>query len=68
MSKRVIECNICGEPLAAANDEELVRAVRGHIEAEHEGADVGRGAHARDGSGRGLRGWGQLGGACMGAL
>ncbi len=40
MSKRVVECNICGEPLAAANDEELVRALRGHIEAEHEGSDV----------------------------
>ncbi len=40
MTKRVIECNICGEPIAAANDEELVRALRGHMEAEHEGASL----------------------------
>lgn len=39
MSKRVVECNICGEPLAAATDEELSRRVRGHLEAEHEEAD-----------------------------
>jgi predicted small metal-binding protein len=35
MSKRVIECNICGEPLAAATDEELLRQVQGHHESEH---------------------------------
>ena len=35
MSKRVIECNICGEPLSAATDEELLRQVLGHVEAEH---------------------------------
>jgi predicted small metal-binding protein len=40
MSKRVIECNICGEPLAAANDDELVRALRTHLEAEHEGSEM----------------------------
>lgn len=38
MSKRVVECNICGEPLAAATDEELLRALRAHVEAEHESA------------------------------
>ena len=30
MSKRVIECNICGEPLAAATDDELLRQVQAH--------------------------------------
>jgi predicted small metal-binding protein len=35
MTKRVIECNICGEPLSAANDEELLRQVQKHLEAEH---------------------------------
>jgi predicted small metal-binding protein len=32
---RVVECNICGEPLAAATDDELVRRLRAHTEAEH---------------------------------
>ena len=36
MTRRVIECNICGEPLAAANDEELARRLRAHVESEHE--------------------------------
>jgi predicted small metal-binding protein len=36
MSKRVVECNICGEPLSAATDEELVRQVCRHYESEHE--------------------------------
>jgi len=35
MSKRVIECNICGEPLAAATDEELLRQMQAHHESEH---------------------------------
>jgi predicted small metal-binding protein len=35
MSKRVIECNICGEPLAAATDEELLRQVQKHHQSEH---------------------------------
>lgn len=35
MSMRVMECNICGEPLAGATDEELLRRVREHTEAEH---------------------------------
>jgi len=32
---RMVECNICGEPLAAATDEELLRRMRGHVETEH---------------------------------
>jgi predicted small metal-binding protein len=35
MSMRVVECNICGEPLAAANDEEVLRRLRDHFESEH---------------------------------
>jgi predicted small metal-binding protein len=33
---RVIECNECGETLQAANDEELVRVLRAHLESEHD--------------------------------
>ena len=36
MSMRVVECNICGETLAAANDDELVARLRAHAESEHE--------------------------------
>jgi predicted small metal-binding protein len=45
MSMRVIECNICGEPLAAANDDELLGRLRAHMEGEHssEGFDDQRG-------------------------
>ena len=32
---RVVECNVCGEPLSAATDDELERRVRSHMEAEH---------------------------------
>jgi predicted small metal-binding protein len=35
MSMRVLECNICGEPLAAANDDELLRRLRDHFGSEH---------------------------------
>jgi predicted small metal-binding protein len=35
MTKRVVECNICGEPLAAATDDELLRQVREHYRSEH---------------------------------
>ena len=35
MSMRVVECNICGEALSAATDDELLRRVRGHMETEH---------------------------------
>ncbi|MGB0094168.1 MAG: hypothetical protein WBP81_16760 [Solirubrobacteraceae bacterium] len=38
MSKRVVECNVCGEPLAAATDEELLQQLRAHVEAEHDAA------------------------------
>ena len=34
MSMRVVECNICGDVLAAANDEELLDRLRGHMELE----------------------------------
>jgi len=39
MSMRVLECNICGETLAAANDEELLRRLRDHVETEHSASD-----------------------------
>ena len=35
MTTRVIECNICGEPLAAATDDELLRQMQTHHNAEH---------------------------------
>jgi predicted small metal-binding protein len=35
MSMRVVECNTCGETLAGASDEELLRRMRAHVEAEH---------------------------------
>ena len=35
MTKRVIECNICGEPLSAATDDELLGQVLRHTESEH---------------------------------
>lgn len=35
MSMRVLECNICGEPLAAATDEELLARLRAHIQSAH---------------------------------
>ena len=40
MTKRVIECNICGEPLSAATDDELLRQVQKHLEAEHPDAPL----------------------------
>jgi len=36
MTRRVIECNVCGEPLAAANDEELLGRLRAHMQSEHD--------------------------------
>lgn len=33
---RVIECNICGETLSAADDEELTRQLKEHLADEHE--------------------------------
>lgn len=41
MTKRVIECNICGEPLSAATDGELLRQVQSHYASEHEDAALG---------------------------
>jgi hypothetical protein len=35
MTKRVIECNTCGEPLAAATDDELLVQMQSHYEREH---------------------------------
>ena len=35
MTKRVIECNICGEPLSAATDDELLRRSSCTTESEH---------------------------------
>lgn|GEM_PF-5177389 len=35
MSMRVVECNVCGETLAAATDDELLRRLRDHTEEEH---------------------------------
>jgi predicted small metal-binding protein len=35
---RVVECNICGEAISAANDDELVGRVRAHLESEHDEA------------------------------
>jgi hypothetical protein len=32
---RVMECNVCGETLSAANDEDLVATVRRHMDDQH---------------------------------
>ena len=32
---RVVECNVCGETIAGANDDELLRRLRAHTESEH---------------------------------
>jgi predicted small metal-binding protein len=37
---RVIECNTCGEPLTGADDDELLRRLRSHMEAEHSDATL----------------------------
>jgi predicted small metal-binding protein len=37
---RVIECNICGHTLSAANDDELVRALTGHVADQHPDAGL----------------------------
>ncbi len=44
---RVVECNICGETLAAATDEELLRRLRAHMESEHSSASFDE-AQARE--------------------
>jgi predicted small metal-binding protein len=33
---QVIECNICGETVSAADERELVGRLRGHLASEHE--------------------------------
>jgi predicted small metal-binding protein len=33
--KRTIECNHCGEPLSAANNDELVAQIQEHYAQEH---------------------------------
>jgi predicted small metal-binding protein len=47
MSMRVIECNACGEVLAAATDEELVHRLQEHMGTEHRDAALDEAA-ARD--------------------
>jgi predicted small metal-binding protein len=32
----VVECDICGETISAANDEELAARVRDHLESQHD--------------------------------
>jgi predicted small metal-binding protein len=32
---RVIECNVCGETVAGATDDELLQRLRSHTESEH---------------------------------
>jgi predicted small metal-binding protein len=33
---RVVECDICGETISAASDDELVSRVSAHLESEHD--------------------------------
>jgi predicted small metal-binding protein len=33
---RVVECDICGETISAANDEELAGRLKDHLASEHE--------------------------------
>jgi hypothetical protein len=40
MTKRVIECNVCGEPLAAATDDELLGQMQRHYAREHPDASL----------------------------
>jgi len=40
MSMRVIECNVCGETLAAATDDELLRRLRDHTGSEHPDSEL----------------------------
>jgi predicted small metal-binding protein len=35
---RVVECNVCGETVAGANDDELLRRLRAHTESAHRSA------------------------------
>lgn len=33
---RTIECNVCGEPLSAADDDELAKQLKDHLADEHD--------------------------------
>jgi predicted small metal-binding protein len=33
---RVVECDVCGEPISAADDEELVGQLQAHLTKEHD--------------------------------
>jgi predicted small metal-binding protein len=35
---RVIECDVCGEPISATDDEELVTRLKDHLTEEHDAA------------------------------
>jgi predicted small metal-binding protein len=37
---RVVECNVCGQLVSAADDEELVGALRRHLDEAHAGVDM----------------------------
>lgn len=37
---RVVECSMCGEVIGAANDEELVGALRSHMDSAHPDSGV----------------------------
>ena len=47
MSMRVIECNACGQVLAGATDQELVRRLREHMTSEHPDAALDEPAAAQ---------------------
>ena len=38
---RVIECNLCGEVIQGADDDELVEMLAGHIADQHADAGIG---------------------------
>ena len=38
---RVIECNFCGETISGANDDDLIRNLQRHVEANHSDAGFG---------------------------
>ncbi len=44
---RVLECNVCGETLSAADDDELLRRMREHNESAHPSASFDE-AQARE--------------------
>ena len=40
MTMRLLECNVCGEPLAAANDDELLQRLADHLRREHPSSEM----------------------------